>query len=186
MRKIMLLVMTSLDGFFEGLGEGWERIDWHHADEEWEEYSIELLRATDTLLFGRKTYEGFAEYWPAQDGELARLLNAVRKVVFSTTLTEAAWHGSQLVRDQVPETVAELKAQPGKDIVIFGSADFAATLTRHGLIDEYRIAINPVVLGDGTPLFKDHAVRRNLRLLGARIFRSGIVELRYAPVVAGA
>ena len=130
MRKVILLVMVTLDGFFDGPGEGLEKIDWHHADEEWEDYSVEILSSADTLLFGRKTYEGFAAFWPSQEGEVARLLNEIEKVVFSTTLTEATWQGTRLVREHVPEAVTELKAQPGKDILVFGSADFAATLTQ--------------------------------------------------------
>jgi dihydrofolate reductase len=181
MRNVILSIMISVDGYFEAPGEGWEKIDWHRADDEWEDYSVELLGQIDTLLFGRRTYEGFAEFWPIQDSEVARLLNAIDKVVFSTTLSEAAWTGTRLVRDHVPEEVAKLKAQPGKDIAIFGSADLAATLTQHGLIDEYRIAINPVVLGGGTALFREGAERLNLRLLDTKTFRSGIVELRYAP-----
>jgi dihydrofolate reductase len=181
MRNVILSMMISLDGYFEAPGEGWEKIDWHRADDEWEDYSVELLGQIDTLLFGRRTYEGFAEFWPTQDSEVARLLNAIDKVVFSTTLSEAAWNGTRLVRDHVPEEVAKLKAQPGRDIAIFGSADLAATLTQHGLIDEYRIAVNPVVLGGGTALFREGAERLNLRLLDTKTFRSGIVELRYAP-----
>jgi dihydrofolate reductase len=80
-----------------------------------------------------------------------------------------------------PEAVAELKAQPGKPILVFGSADFAATLMQHNFIDEYRIAVNPVILSEGTPLFKGYTGRRELRLIETRIFTSGIVELRYAP-----
>jgi len=181
MRNVILSMMISLDGFFEAPGTGWEKIDWHRADDEWENYSVELLGQIDTLLFGRITYEGFAEFWPTQHSEVARLLNDIDKVVFSTRLTDAAWKGSRLVRDHVPEEVARLKAQPGKDIAIFGSASLAATLTQHGLIDEYRIAVNPVVLGSGTALFKEGAERLNLRLLDTKVFRSGIVELRYAP-----
>ena len=181
MRNVIFSIMISLDGYFEAAGEGWEKIDWHRADDQWEDYSVELLGQIDTLLFGRRTYEGFAEFWPTQDSEVARLLNAIDKVVFSTTLSEAAWNGTRLVRDHVPEEVAKLKAQPGKDIAIFGSADLAATLTQHGLIDEYRIAINPVALGGGTALFREGAERLNLRLLDTKTFRSGIVELRYAP-----
>lgn len=181
MRKVILSVMVSLDGFFDAPGEGLEKIDWHRADDEWEKYAIELLSGADTLLFGRKTYEGFAQFWPSQDGEVARLLNTISKVVFSTTLTEATWSESQLVKDHVPEQVAKLQARPGKDILILGSANFAATLTQHGLIDEYRVAVNPVVLGAGTPLFAAGADRLNLRLLDTRTFKSGIVELRYAP-----
>src|SRR5215212_5303811 len=140
MRKVILLVMVTLDGYFDGPGEGLEKIDWHHADEDWEEYSVETLSGADTLLFGRKTYEGFAAFWPSQEGEVARLLNEIEKVVFSTTLTEATWQHTRLVGEQVPEVVAGIKAQPGKPIIVFGSADLAATLTQHGLIDEYRIA----------------------------------------------
>lgn len=184
MRKVMLLVMVSLDGIFDGPGEGLEKIDWHHADEEWDDYSIEILSGADTLLFGRKTYEGFAAFWPSQEGEVARLLNEMEKVVFSTTLTEATWQHTRLVREHVPEVVAEIKAQPGKPILVFGSADLAATLMQHNLIDEYRIAVNPIVLGDGTPLFKGDSGRREVKLLDTRIFRSGIVELRYAPAEA--
>jgi dihydrofolate reductase len=128
MRKVILLVMMTLDGFFDGPGEGLEKIDWHHADEEWEDYSIETLNGADTLLFGRKTYEGFAAFWPTQEDEVARLLNGIEKVVFSTTLTEVTWQHTRLVREQVVEVVTELKAQPGKPIIVFGSADFAATL----------------------------------------------------------
>ena len=185
MRKVILLVMVTLDGFFDGPGEGLEKIDWHHADEEWEDYSVETLSGAGTLLFGRKTYEGFAAFWPTQEGEVARLLNEIEKVVFSTTLDAATWQHTRLVREHVPEAVAELKSQPGKPIIVFGSADFAATLMQHNLIDEYRIAVNPVVLGSGTPLFKGYTGRRELRLLGTRIFRSGIAELRYAADQVG-
>lgn len=181
MRKLILLVMVTLDGFFDGPGEGLEKIDWHHADEEWEEYSVEILSSAGAILFGRKTYAGFAEFWPTQEGDVARLLNSIDKVVVSTTLSEASWAGSQLIRNNVPEAIARLKAQPGQDIVVFGSADLAATLMRHNLIDEYRVAVNPVVLGAGTPLFKQPVERRELRLAGTRVFRSGIVELRYTP-----
>jgi len=185
MRKVILLNMMTLDGYFDGPGEDFKKIDWHHADEEWEDYSVEVLSGAGTLLFGRKTYEGFAAFWPAQEGEVARLLNEIEKVVFSTTLTEATWQQTRLVREHVPEAVAELMAQPGKPIIVFGSADFAAMLMQHNLINEYRIAVNPVVLGEGTPLFKGDVGRRELRLLGTRIFRSGITELLYAPDQVG-
>jgi dihydrofolate reductase len=89
------------------------------------------------------------------------------------------------VRGHVAEEIAQLKAQSGKDIVILGSASLAATLTEQRLIDEYRVAINPVVLGGGTPLFRKRADRLNLRLVGSRIFASGIAELRYAPEQEG-
>jgi dihydrofolate reductase len=185
MRKVILLVMMTLDGFFDGPSEGLEKIDWYHADEEWEDYSVELLSGADTLLFGRKTYDGFAAFWPSQEGEVARLLNTIDNVVFSTTLIDVSWQNTRLIRDGVAEAVTQLKAQPGKPILVFGSADFAATLMQHDLVDEYHIAVNPVVLGDGTALFKRQTGRRNLRLLDTRIFTSRIVELRYVPRAAG-
>jgi dihydrofolate reductase len=181
MRKVVLCDMISLDGYFEGPGEGWETIDWHRADDEWERYSVELLADTGTLLFGRRTYEGFADYWPTQEGELARMLNEVPKVVFSRTLERADWSGTRLVRDGASEEVARMKEEPGKDVVIFGSASFADTLVRDGLIDEYRLALNPVVLGGGSPLFKPGVERLNLRLAGTRTFASGIVLLTFTP-----
>lgn len=181
MRKLILIVMVSLDGKYAAPGEGLETIDFHHADDEWEQYSVEVLSNTGTLLFGRKTYQGFAAFWPEQEGDVARLLNTLPKVVFSTTLDEATWSGSRLLRGNVEDEIAKLKAEPGGDIIMFGSGDFAATLTQHGLIDEYRITVNPVVLGAGMPLFTDHTRRTELKLIGTHVFRIGTVELRYVP-----
>ncbi|WP_420128048.1 dihydrofolate reductase family protein [Longimicrobium sp.] len=181
MRKVVLCDMISLDGCYEGPGEGWQALDWHRADDAWEAYGIELLRAADALLLGRRTYEGFAEFWSAQTGELARLLNDIPKVVFSTTLERAEWNNSRLVRQNAAEEVARMKAEDGKNLLIFGSADFAATLTRERLIDEYLLGINPVFLGVGRPFFAPGEARLDLELLGTRTFASGIVVLSCAP-----
>ena len=183
MRKVVFTAMVSLDGFYEGPGEGWEAIDWHRADDEWDRYSVETMAGADTLLLGRRTYQGFAEFWPAQEGELARALDDVAKVVFSTTLERADWNASRLVRHDAAGEVERLKRQPGKDILVFGSATLAETLTRAGLIDEYRLAYNPVVLGAGRPLFRPGEERLNLRLTGTRTFAAGIVVLTYTPEV---
>lgn len=149
------LVNHDLTGWIRrGPGEGWAQIDWHRADDAWERYSLELLDGADTLLLGRRTYEGFASFWPEQEGELARRLNAVRKVVVSTTLAAGAWPETQVIRDKVPEAIAALKANSRRDMLVFGSGELAATLTRSGLIDEYRLAFNPVVLGGSAPLFR--------------------------------
>ncbi|NJK31713.1 MAG: dihydrofolate reductase family protein [Deltaproteobacteria bacterium] len=101
MRTLILSNMVSLDGYYAGPGEGWEQIDWHRADEAWERYATELLGDADTLLLGRRTYEGFAAFWPEQEGEIARLLNAIQKVVVSTTLTAGIWRATRVVRDDV-------------------------------------------------------------------------------------
>lgn len=180
MRKVVLCDMISLDGYYEGPGEGWEVLDWHRADEEWEAYAIELLSAADALLLGRKTYEGFAEYWSAQTGELARRLNDIPKIVFSTTLQSADWNNSRLVRENAADEVVRMKAEDGRTLLIFGSAGFAATLTRERLIDEYLLGINPVVLGAGRPMFPPGEARLELDLLGTRTFASGVVVLSCA------
>lgn len=151
MRNVIMWDMLSLDGLFEGPnGE----IDWFAFDDELEKYILESNRSIGTLLFGRRTYEGMAAHWQSEEGEIAEFMNAVPKVVFSTTLPSADWNNSRLVRDDVPGEVTRLKEQPGKDIFVFGSADLSATLIEHGLVDEYRIGINPILLGAGTPFFK--------------------------------
>ena len=135
--------------------KSWE-IDWHNYawGEELEQFSIEQLKTAGMLLFGRVTYQGMAQYWSAEKGEIADFMNNIPKVVFSRTLEKADWNNTRLVKTNAEEEVAKLKQQPGKDLFIFGSANLSATLTQKGLIDEYRLGINPIVLGGGNPLFK--------------------------------
>jgi len=181
MRKVIMWNMMTLDGFFEG-AKSWD-IDWHEYvwGEELEQLSIEQLKSTGGLLFGRVTYEGMAGYWTSATGEVANFMNDLPKVVFSRTLDRADWHNTRLVKGNAEEEVPKLKQQPGKDMFIFGSANLSATLTRHGLIDEYRLALNPLILGGGSPLFKTGSDRLKLRLLEARPLKSGVVILRYQP-----
>ena len=183
MRKVFLFNMTTLDGFFEGPNQD---ISWHHADEEFNEFAIDQLNEIGTLLFGRITYQGMESYWPTEiainnDPVVAGLMNSLPKIVFSRTLDQAEWNNSRLVKENVAEEVLKLKAQSGKDIAIFGSSDLAVTLAESGLIDEYRIIVNPVFLGNGTSLLKGIKDKLNLKLLNARIFKSGNVLLYYAP-----
>jgi dihydrofolate reductase len=183
MRKVFLFNMTTLDGYFEGQNQD---ISWHNVDEEFNEFAIQQLDEIGTLLFGRVTYQGMASYWPTEsaisdDPEVAGLMNSLPKVVFSRTLDKAEWNNTKLVKENVVEAVSNLKGQPGKDIAIFGSSDLAVTLAESGLIDEYRIIVNPVFLGGGTPLLKGIKEKLNLKLLNARIFKSGNVLLYYAP-----
>ncbi len=182
MRKVVMMDMVSLDGYFKGPGEGFDALDWCRADDgEWDDYSIETVGAADTLLFGRETYLGFQDYWPSQPGELARMLTEIEKIVFSTTLDSVDWNGARIVRTDAADEVARLKALPGKEMVVYGSADFSATLIRAGLVDEYRLAYTPVVLGAGIPLFTPGQPRLNLELAGTRTFASGVVVLTYVP-----
>ncbi len=183
MRKTYLFMMVSLDGFFEGPNQ---ELDWHNVDEEFDEFTIDQLDETDTILFGRKTYEMMASFWPSDvakenDPIVAEKMNTTAKVVFSKTLEKADWQNTRLVRDGVKETVEDLKRQPGKDIAVFGSSDLSVSLLQLGLLDELRIMVNPVVLGDGKRLFEGMRDRLSLRLLKTRSFRSGNVLLYYQP-----
>jgi dihydrofolate reductase len=183
MRKVFLFNMTTLDGFFEGPNQD---ISWHNVDDEFNEFAIDQLKEVDTLLFGRVTYQGMASYWPtafaiSDDPVVAGLMNSLPKIVFSKTLERAQWNNSRLVKENATEEVSRLKQQPGKDIAIFGSSDLAVTLAETGLIDEYRIIVNPVFLGGGTSLLKGIKEKLNLKLLKAKVFKSGNVLLYYAP-----
>jgi len=185
MRKVIFQNMVTLDGYFEGPNR---EIDWHVVDGEFNEYAIDLLSSLDFLIFGRVTYEMMASYWPTEaattnDPIVAGYMNKLPKIVFSKTLNKVEWNNSRLIKENVAEEVAMLKGQPGKDMAIFGSADLAGTLIRNGLIDEYRIFVNPVVLGAGKPLFKGIKEKYTLKLVSSRTFNSGLVLLVYQPVI---
>jgi dihydrofolate reductase len=180
MRKVIVWNMVTLDGYFEG-PKAWE-IDWHEYvwGEELERFSLNQAQEVGTLLFGRKTYEGMAGYWQTATGDVAEFMNSIPKVVFSNTLEAAGWSNTRLVKGGAEEEVARLKQEPGKEMFIFGSANLIGSLTRQGLIDEYRIGLNPLVRGGGTPMFKPSEERMRLKLLEARPMQSGVVLLRYA------
>ena len=184
MRKLIMWNMVTLDGFFEGT-HPWD-IDFHEVGwgEELQRFSTEQMSTADLLLFGRVTYEGMAQYWTSATGETADQMNGIQKVVFSRTLTSADWANSRLVSTDAAEEVARLKQEPGNDILVFGSADLCASLTRAGLIDEYRLGVNPIVLGQGNPLFKPGTAQMKMRLLEARPLDTGCVLLFYAPASA--
>src|SRR5881628_2348826 len=181
MRKLIMWNLVTLDGFFEG-PKSWE-IDWHDTvwGEEMEQYAIEQSKSTGALLFGRVTYEGMASYWPSEKGEIADFMNTIPKVVFSRTLKKADWNNTTLVKENVVEEVRKLKKQPGKTLFVFGSADLSATLLEHGLFDELDLALTPLLLGHGNPLFKAGSNRLKMKLLEARPLKSGGVILRYEP-----
>lgn len=183
MRKIILFNMVTLDGFFEGPNHD---ISWHNVDAEFNEFAIDQLKSADGLLFGRVTYQLMASYWPTptaieNDSVVAGLMNRLPKIVFSKTLAKADWNNTKLAKGNVAEEIAKLKQQPGKDLLLFGSADLASTLTQLGLIDEYRLMVNPVVLGSGTPMFKAVKDKLRLKLINTKTFRSGNVLLYYQP-----
>jgi dihydrofolate reductase len=180
MAKLIMWNLMTLDGFVEGPNRD---ISWHDDvwGEELERLSIAQLHEAGGLLFGRVTYELMANYWPTASGEVADFMNASPKYVFSRTLTRADWNNTQLFSADVTATVAKLKHESAKDIFLFGSADLAASLIPQGLIDEFRIAINPIILGGGTPLFKQ-GTRVKLKLIDVRPLSTGVAILRYAPL----
>ena len=180
MRKVFWQNMVSLDGFIEGPKGPWD-IDWHVVDDDFGDYATKMLSTIDAIILGRVTYEGFAAYWPSSTDAEAAAMNELPKIVFSRTLEKVEWQNSRLVKDNIAAEVSRLKQQPGKDIAMFGSADLASTFMRLDLIDEYRIMVNPVVLGGGAPLFKDVKERMHLRLLQTETLSSGVVVLYYEP-----
>ena len=181
MRKLVMWNLQTLDGYFEGK-QPWD-LDFHDTawGDELQRFSLEQTEEVGTLLFGRATYEGMADYWSKATGATADFMNRVPKLVFSRTLDTATWNNARLVRRDAAEEVAELKRGSGKDLFVFGSAKLCDSLMRAGLFDEYRVCVAPVVLGTGVPLFKLGAPRLDLTLLEARPLSTGGVILRYAP-----
>ena len=179
MAKLIMWNLMTLDGFVEGPNRD---ISWHLDvwGEELEQLSIEQGKSAGGLMFGRVTFELMANHWPNEKGEVADFMNALPKYVFSRSLKRSDWNNTQVFNADVQGTVLRLKRESTRDIFLFGSADFADSLIPHGLIDEFRIAVNPVLLGGGTPLFKPGAKVR-LKLLDSRPHSTGIVILRYAP-----
>lgn len=184
MRRIILMTSVSLDGFFEGPDRD---ISWHLVDDELHHHFNEQCRAMGAFMDGRVTHELMAGFWPTADQapdssapmvEFAGIWRDMPKFVFSRTLTQAGWN-TTVLHDVVPEQIAELKAQPGGDIAL-GGANLASTFMRYGLIDEFRIYVHPVVLGQGRPLFQSPDVRMDLRLEGTRMFGNGVVLLHYS------
>ncbi len=182
MRKIIVSEMITLDGFFEDTTKG---IAWHQINEEFLEYARELLNNADTLLFGRITYQMMAAYWSNaanEDAVITHKMNHLNKIVFTKTLKRASWNNSQIARGSLPEEIVNLKKMPGKDIGILGSGTLVSELTRLGLIDEYRLAVNPVILGSGNPLFKGIPDKVSLKLFQIKTLGTGVVILYYKRV----
>jgi dihydrofolate reductase len=183
MRKVVLLMTVSLDGFIEGPER---QLDWHRVDAEVERHVDDQLRTMGAFLYGRVCYELMAAFWPTAGADPAstarvvafsRLWREMPKIVFSRTL-ERAEHNTTITRDVVIDEILALRAQPGGDLALAG-ADLTASFLRHDLIDEYRIYIHPVLLGRGKRLFSAADVTKNLRLIESRTFGNGVVFLRY-------
>jgi dihydrofolate reductase len=183
MSRVIYSMSVSLDGFVETADRS---LDWVIVDEELHAFFNEEARQVGTFLYGRRLYELMAAYWPTADTdpsnpaymvEFARIWKDKPKVVFSTTLDKVEWN-STLFRNGVVEQVTRLKEQPGNDLSV-GGPNLASSLIKLGMIDEYRLYVQPAVLGTGTPFFPAFDRRIKLRLVETRTFGSGVVYLRY-------
>ncbi|WP_028746803.1 dihydrofolate reductase family protein [Rhizobium mesoamericanum] len=187
MRKLVVWNLMTLDGYFEG-AKPWD-IDFHSLvwGPELQQYSEHLGEEGDLLVFGRKTYEGMAAYWPtAKDEEGLKIktyMNGIAKIVVSRSMTTAKWNNTRVVSEPVSE-LKKLKAETGKSIFIFGSAELADSLLTEGVVDEIRICLVPVILGGGNPHFKPTGRQLPLKLLDTTTTAAGAVILRYEPVKA--
>ena len=175
MRKLFVTEFVSLDGVVEN--PGWTFPYWN---DEIANFKGEETSASDALLLGRVTYEGFAAAWPESKDEGADYFNSVRKYVVSTTLDKVEWNNSTLIKDNIVEEITKLKQQDGKDIAVHGSITLVQTLIQHDLVDRYRLLIYPVVLGKGKRLFQD-GTTATLKLVETQSFSSGVAALIYEP-----
>jgi dihydrofolate reductase len=183
MRRVVLQMGVTLDGYVAGLGgEG----SWGlpREDPGVRAWKVASLRQAGTHIMGRVTYEQMAEHWPTATDDYAAFMNNLPKVVFSKTLPTAEWAGSRIARGDLAEEIAALKNEPGGEIMAHGGAAFVQALSRFGLIDEYRMVILPVALGNGLPLFKDLAKPLRVDLTEAKSFPDGTVIHVYRPIEA--
>lgn len=173
--------VVTLDGLFEGK-KAWD-LDFHQTvwGYELEAYSIEQLETADMLVFGRKTYEGMAEYWSKEKDDTAKYMNKIQKIVCSTTLKAAEWNNSLVVKDAIAE-IPKLKQQDSGNMFVFGSGNLSESLMKANLFDEYRLCVAPVFLGEGKRLFNEGLPYQKLKLLQERPLKTGGVILMYAPI----
>ncbi|PWW34649.1 MULTISPECIES: dihydrofolate reductase family protein [Paenibacillus] len=190
MRKLVLFLHASLDGFVEG-PEGAMDIGWVAYDADLERHAKEILSTADTVLWGRGTYQMMHSYWPSvpsnpsaseHERNHAEWIEKTAKIVFSTTLDTVDWNNSRLVKENIEEEINNLKQQPGNDMVILGSPRFAHHLMQLDLIDEYKITVSPVLIGKGLPLFQGITEKINLKLIENKTFDSGAIGLVYQTV----
>ncbi len=183
MRKLFTSNLVSLDGYLAGPDGD---LSWHKVNDEFLNYAVDMLNSVDLFLFGRRTYDTMASYWSTDhakttDPVVAGKINGLDKIVFSRTMKTAEWENSTVFGEITEKNIKELKALPGKDIVILGSGTVVSALTELDLIDEHRFIISPVLLGSGTLQFTGNLVRKNFELTDMQKFKTGVVMLTYQP-----
>ena len=195
MAKVIVNEFLTLDGVMQAPGGadedrsgGFDQGGWqfrYEMDERSGEFVDASFRRAGALLLGHNTYDIFAGYWPTAADDLAAIMNGLPKYVASRTLSEPlSWENSTLLKGDTAEAVARLKESLEKDLLVFGSGDFVQTLIRNRLVDEFRLAIYPLVIGKGKRLFRDETVQSNYRLANSAINSQGVLLLTYVPAEA--
>jgi len=184
--RIVVTEFVSLDGVMEDPGgsENFAQGGWSFKisrGDEGDKFKLDETFASEALLLGRVTYQGFAEAWPSRDGEFADKFNSMPKYVVSSTLHEPEWNNSTVLKGDVVKEVGKLKQEQDGDIVVHGSARLVQTLIEHDLVDELRLMVYPVVLGSGKRLFGETSDKKPLRLVDSKVVGDGVSILIYEP-----
>lgn len=181
MARLSAFVFTTLNGF---LNDPNGDISWHHHGVEENEYASKSMEANNTLLFGRKSYELMASYWPTpmameHDASVAKGMNSANKIVFSNTLKNADWQGTKIISGNIIEQVKDLKKTASQDMTILGSGTIVSLFAQNGLIDELNLMIDPIAIGSGSTLFAGVKESLNFELISTKTMKSGVVLLSY-------
>jgi dihydrofolate reductase len=188
--RIVVTEFVSLDGVMEDPGgaENFKHGGWSFEiarGEEGDKFKLDEAFASEALLLGRVTYEGFAAAWPSREGEFADKFNNMPKYVVSSTLDEPEWNNSTVLKGDVAEEVGKLRQEQDGDIVVHGSAQLVQTLIEHDLVDELRLMVYPLVLGSGKRLFGETSDKKPLRLVESKVVGDGVAILIYEPARSG-
>lgn len=186
MKKLSAFNFITINGYLNGPDGD---ISWHRHGTEENQFASESMKSGNSLLFGRKTYEMMAGYWPTtmaikNDPVIARGMNDAEKIVFSKTLTKAEWNNTRIISNKITDEIKQLKKLPGNDMTLLGSGSILTMFAEYGLIDEFQIMIDPVAIGIGTPVFGNIKKPFNLKLVDVKTFKSGVLLLIYIPLSA--
>jgi dihydrofolate reductase len=186
MRKLIVFNHMSLDGYFTDTKNDMSFANNNRLDAEWDEFVAGNASRGGTLVFGRITYEMMAAFWPTAFAAesmpvVAHQMNTLQKVVFSRTLDKVSWNNTKLVKSDLTGEIRRMKGEAGKDIVIFGSGNLISQLAQAGLIDEYQIVVDPVILGGGRTMFEGIKEKLPLKLKKTRSFENGNILVCYEP-----
>lgn len=188
MRKLIFFMHVSLDGYVAGINE---EMNWINVDESIFDFVATMTDQADTALYGRVTYEMMQSYWPKagekqnatkHDIEHSNWYNQVSKIVLSNTLKESELENTKVINGQLSEPINQIKQKAGKNILIFGSPRASQSLLNEGLIDEFWIFLNPIILGEGMLLFKGISGKTKLKLIESKTFSSGVIALHYSKL----